>query len=86
MWISQKNYQKALDEQKEMLNLEWETKWKERDERYWQRESENQRYEEMNRHFANIEKRLHLLEKKAGLVEEKPICPHYDNLAVAPGF
>lgn len=86
MWISKKNYQKDLDEQKAALELEFERKWKEQEERHWQYERENQRNEEMSRHFANIERRLHLLEKKAGLVEEKPICPHYDNVAVAPGF
>ena len=75
MWISKKNFENALKEKAAAVDLEWERKWNDRDEKYWRMESENRSREENDRRFANIERRLHQLEKDAGLVEEIPVCP-----------
>jgi hypothetical protein len=75
MFITKKNYQKALEEQKAALTLEWERRWNERDENIWRREEENRFREETGRHFADIEHRVRALEKAAGLAEEKTECP-----------
>lgn len=75
MFITKKKYQKALEEQKAALSLEWERKWSERDESIWRREEENRFREDTSRHFIDLENRVHALEKAAGMAEEKAECP-----------
>lgn len=75
MFITKKNYQKALDEQKEALNREWERRMAEYDDQRWRRESEDRYREDVDRRLAGFGKRLDALEKHAGLAEEKPHCP-----------
>jgi hypothetical protein len=76
MFITKKNYHKALEEQKTALTSEFERKWAERDEGIWRREEENRFREDTSRHFIDLENRVHALEKAAGLVEEKAECPY----------
>lgn len=76
MFITKKNYQKALEEQKMKLEAEFERKWNERDENNWRREDENRYRENAFRRFDDIEKRVFALEKAAGLAEEKVECPY----------
>ena len=75
MFITKKNYNKALAKQKEALDLEWEKRWAERDERFWQQEREKDLRNDVERRFSAIEKRVRELEKFVGFEEEKPTCP-----------
>ena len=55
MFITKKNYQKALEEQKAAITSEWERRLKEYEERYWQNENENRYREDACRRFDAIE-------------------------------
>lgn len=75
MFITKKNYEKALAEQKRAITEERENKIVEQEKRWWE---ENEKYrwrEDYSRNLRELEKRVHQLEVKAGLAEAEPVCP-----------
>lgn len=75
MFISKKNYEKALAEQEAKINLEWEKRSADREESRWHEQRVDDFRNEVRMRCNEIEKRISALEKAAGIAEEKHVCP-----------
>ena len=76
MFITKKNFEKAIHEAKCEVAHEWERKMCDMEKRMWDEQDRGRMREEYYRRMDALENRIFTLEKKAGLVEETKNCPY----------